>query len=64
MGKKYSLEQMVERYPGTTKGMWAMRRYHALPPVWQKIGKTVFYDEEILDDFDKATTRNSTSGVA
>lgn len=61
MGRKIPIEEMTgERYPGTTRGLWAMRRYQSLPPIYIKIGKKVFYDEEDLDEFDRASKRTGT----
>jgi hypothetical protein len=61
MDKLLSIDDMCERFPGTTRGSWAQLRYAGRGgPRWRKVGKRVYYAEAdviaFLDESARTTT--------
>lgn len=46
MSNILSIDDMLTRYPGTTRGAWAQHRYMGTGPAFLKIGRKIFYREE------------------
>ncbi|WP_319803592.1 DNA-binding protein [Corynebacterium aurimucosum] len=38
-----TVQDLIDRYPGTTPGSWANRRYHGTGPKFMKLGRTIMY---------------------
>lgn len=55
-----TIEAMIAMFPGTTRGMWAQHRYRGTGPKYFKVGRTVYYRPEDVDEWITANTRTRT----
>jgi len=62
--KQLSIEDMVERFTGTTRSSWAGLRYSGTGPRYTKIGKKVFYAESDVIEFLERSARVKTKESA
>lgn len=60
----YSIDEMVERFPGTTRGSWAQLRFRGSGPDFFKIGRKVFYSREAVETWIKTHSRSQTGDAA
>lgn len=61
MDKLLTIEEMIERFPGTSRGSWAQLRFNGKGPRFTKVGKRVFYAERDVIEFIEASARISTA---
>jgi hypothetical protein len=64
MDKQLSIEEMVERFPGTSKSSWAGLRFAGTGPRFTKVGKKVFYPESAVIEFLEKSTRVQSGAAA
>lgn len=38
-----TVEELIQRYPGTTRSAWANRRYNGTGPRFLKLGRKIMY---------------------
>lgn len=62
--KPYTIEDMIQMFPGTTRGSWAQMRYRGTGPEFFHIGKKVFYTPEAVEKYVQAQTRTITGSAA
>lgn len=58
MSDVLTIEDMIARYPGTSRQSWAQMRYNGNGPRYFKVGRKVFYDmQDVIEweDFNKRT---------
>lgn len=60
----YSIEQMIELFPGTTRGSWAQMRFKGTGPEFFKVGRKVFYSQEAVREWIAANTYRMTGSAA
>lgn len=61
MDRMLSIDEMCERFPGTSRGTWAQLRYAGKGgPRWRKVGKKVFYAETDVIQWIEASARTQT----
>ncbi|MDX2377751.1 helix-turn-helix domain-containing protein [Microbacterium sp. LRZ72] len=56
-----SPEEVAAMLPGVTKGKLAMWRYEGKGPRYRKLGRTIVYALDELEDWVEASTRTGTS---
>lgn len=54
-------EDLVNRYPSTTKQSWAYLRYCGRSPKFFKVGRKVFYREEDVIAWEQENLQSSTA---
>lgn len=59
-----SIDDMIERFSGTSRGSWAQMRFTGKGPTFTKVGKRVFYSERSVAEWLEANSRTSTADVA
>ncbi|WP_270449962.1 helix-turn-helix transcriptional regulator [Kocuria marina] len=59
-----TIEQMMERFPGTTRGSWAQMRYQGKGPKFMKVGRRVYYPAHEVEAWVKEQTRTVTGSAA
>lgn len=61
MGKLITPDDMTVKIPGTTKGYWAQLRFTGKGPGFFKPSpKVVLYDEDIVEEWVRASARTQT----
>lgn len=60
----YSIDEMVAKFPGTTRGSWAQLRFRGSGPAFFKIGRKVFYSKDAVEAWIKTGTRSQTGDAA
>jgi hypothetical protein len=60
MDKLLTIDDMLERFGGTTRGSWAQSRYKGTGPRFLKVGKRVLYRESDVVAFMDAAARTKT----
>lgn len=50
-------DNMIVRYPGTTRQTWASHRYRGTGPAYFKVGRKVFYRPEDVAAWEQAGVR-------
>lgn len=60
MEKPLTVEDMVERYPGTGRQTWAQARYEGRGPSYFKVGRRVFYRIEDVLAWEEMGVRDRT----
>lgn len=55
-----SIEDLQQRYPGTTRQSWAQHRYRGTGPKFFKVGRSVFYRPEDVLDWESSLVQNCT----
>jgi len=58
-----SIEDMMDRYPGTTRQSWASMRFRGDGPAYFKVGRSVFYRPEDVAAWEAAGVRTRTDEV-
>ena len=58
--KPLSIEDMMQRYPQTTRQSWAQMRYTGNGPRYFKVGRKVFYDVQDVLDWEESQKRTRT----
>ena len=62
LDRMLTIEEMIELFPGTTRGSWAQMRFRgAGGPPYTKVGKKIFYSERSVAAWVESTLRTSTS---
>lgn len=46
MSVPLTIEDLITRYPGTNRQVWAQHRYRGTGPAYFKVGRRVFYRPE------------------
>lgn len=52
-----TIEEMIERYPGTNRQTWAQHRYRGTGPRYFKVGRKVYYRTEDVINWEEECTR-------
>lgn len=60
MHRPLTIEDMIDRYPGTTRQTWAQHRYRGTGPAFFKAGRRVYYRPEDVRNWEEASTRTRT----
>ncbi|HJF13066.1 helix-turn-helix transcriptional regulator [Corynebacterium falsenii] len=63
MSSPLTPDDMVSRYPGTTRGSWAQHRYNGTGPAFFKVGRKVYYREEDVLQWEESNRRTSTGAL-
>ncbi|WP_018119392.1 helix-turn-helix transcriptional regulator [Corynebacterium mastitidis] len=64
MSAPLTIEDMLTRYPGTTKQSWAQHRYRGTGPRFIKVGRRVYYRLEDVEAWEETQTRTATKEEA
>lgn len=62
--ESYTIEQMMEMFPGTTRGSWSQLRFKGTGPEFFKVGRKVFYSHEAVREWIAANTYKMTGSAA
>lgn len=62
MNTPLTIEDMLARYPGTTKQSWAQHRYRGTGPRFIKVGRRVYYRLEDVEAWEEEQSRTCTKG--
>lgn len=60
----YTIEDMIQKFPGTTRGSWAQLRYRGVGPAFFKVGRKVYYSADAVEKFIREQTRTITGDAA
>lgn len=60
MNAPLTIEDMIARYPGTSRQMWAQHRYLGTGPAYFKVGRRVYYRPGDVAAWEAAGTRTRT----
>ena len=60
MSVPLTIEDMVDRYPGTNRQGWAQHRYRGTGPAFFKVGRRVYYRLEDVLAWEESNTRTRT----
>lgn len=60
MERYLTIQELCERFPGTTRGSWAQLRYSGKGPRYRKVGKRIFYSESDVVGFVERSARTQT----
>lgn len=60
MSAPLSIENMISRYPGTSRQSWAQARYMGTGPAFFKVGRKVFYRLEDVIAWEESNVRTRT----
>ncbi|MEJ6013386.1 DNA-binding protein [Corynebacterium sp. H127] len=52
-----TIDEMIERYPGTNRQTWAQHRYRGTGPRFFKVGRKVYYRVEDVFAWEQECTR-------
>ncbi|MEJ4100892.1 DNA-binding protein [Corynebacterium mastitidis] len=63
MNTPLTIEDMLTRYPGTTKQSWAQQRYRGTGPKFIKVGRRVYYRLEDVEAWEEDQSRVCTKAV-
>lgn len=55
-----TVEDMIDRYPGTNRQIWAQLRYRGSGPKYFKVGRKVFYRMQDVLEFEESNLRTRT----
>ena len=64
MSDVLTIEDMIERYPATSRQTWAQLRYTGKGPKFFKVGRRVFYDAADVREWEEAQKQMRTDEVA
>lgn len=60
MSNPLTIEDMIARYPGTSRQTWAQHRYLGTGPAYFKVGRSVYYRPEDVTAWEKSQVRTRT----
>lgn len=60
MSTRLTIDDLVSRYPGTTRQTWAQHRYRGTGPAYFKVGRTPFYRQEDVLAWEESQLRTRT----
>lgn len=60
MSVPLTIEDMIDRYPGTNRQFWAQHRYRGTGPAYMKLGRKIFYRPEDVAAWEAASVRTRT----
>ena len=60
MSRLLAIEDMIDRYPGTSRQTWAQARYDGTGPSFLKVGRRVFYRSEDVIAWEESSVRSRT----
>ncbi|MHA2787899.1 helix-turn-helix transcriptional regulator [Corynebacterium sp. S7] len=60
MSDPLTIEDMIDKFPGTNRSTWAHHRYAGTGPAYTKVGRRVFYLEEDVLAWLKSNRRTRT----
>lgn len=49
-----TIEEMIERYPGTNRQTWAQYRYRGVGPAYIKVGRNIYYPPEDVQKWEES----------
>lgn len=55
-----SIENMIARYPGTTRQTWAQARFNGTGPAYFKVGRKVYYRPDDVIAWEESQLRTRT----
>lgn len=55
-----TVDDMINRYPGTNRQSWAQMRYRGGGPKYFKVGRKVFYRPEDIEEWEQSQLRTRT----
>ena len=55
-----TIEDMVARYPGTSRQTWAQARFNGTGPAFFKVGRRVYYRPEDVKAWEDSQVRTRT----
>lgn len=58
------IDDMLVKFPGTTRGQWAQLRYRGTGPAFFKIGRKVYYSADAVEQYIQDQTRTITGPAA
>ncbi|AIK85524.1 hypothetical protein CGLAR1_09755 [Corynebacterium glutamicum] len=57
MSTPLTIDDMIARYPGTSRQTWAQARFQGTGPAYFKVGRTVFYRPEDVKAWEESQIR-------
>ncbi len=61
MDRVLSIEDMLERYPGTSRQLWATKRSDGTGPAYFKIGRKIYYPFDKVKEWEEKNMMLSTT---
>ncbi|MGV0398733.1 helix-turn-helix transcriptional regulator [Corynebacterium suicordis] len=61
MAEPLTIEDMISRYHGTSRQIWAQHRYRGTGPSFFKVGKKVFYRKEDVLEWEASLRQERTN---
>lgn len=55
-----TVDDMIDRYPGTNRQSWAQMRYRGTGPKYMKVGRKVFHRLEDVVEWEQSQLRTRT----
>lgn len=55
-----TIENMIARYPGTTRQTWAQARFNGTGPAYFKVGRKVYYRPDDVIAWEESQLRTRT----
>ena len=62
--KPLTIEDMIQQFPGTTRGSWAQHRYRGTGPEFFRVGRKIYYSPEAVEKYIREQTRTMTGSAA
>lgn len=63
MSAPLTIEDMIDRYDGTTRQTWAQARYEGRGPAFFRVGRKIFYRLEDVLAWEESQVRTRTDEV-
>lgn len=60
MSTPLTIDDMIARYPGTSRQTWAQHRYRGTGPAFIKVGRTPYYRPEDVKSWEESQVRTRT----
>lgn len=61
--KPLTIDDMIDRYPGTNRQTWAQHRFRGTGPAYIKVGKKIYYLPEDVVMWESAQRRMRTDDL-
>ncbi|WBT08994.1 DNA-binding protein [Corynebacterium sp. SCR221107] len=59
----YTPDDMIKRFPNTTRQTWAQKRYDGTGPKFYKVGRRVFYRPQDVDEWVESQIKTRTDEI-
>ena len=63
MSQPLTVDDMVARYPGTSRQSWANHRYRGTGPKFFRVGRKIFYRPEDVDAWEQTQIISRTDEI-